>query len=63
MTERPAYAWHAMGTTWRLFHDGGLTADAANEVAAAVEVDEQRWSRFRESSELSHLNRCAGLGH
>src|SRR4051812_24278301 len=50
-----------MGTTWRLFHDGGLSADVANEVAAVVERDEQRWSRFRPTSELSHLNRCAGI--
>ena len=50
-----------MGTTWRLFHDGGLPAAVADEVAAAVERDEQRWSRFRPSSELSHLNRCAGI--
>jgi thiamine biosynthesis lipoprotein len=61
VTERPAFTWRAMGTTWRLFHDGGLTADVANEVAAAVERDEQRWSRFRPTSELSHLNRCAGI--
>jgi thiamine biosynthesis lipoprotein len=50
-----------MGTTWRLFHDGGLTGAVAQEVAAAVERDEQRWSRFRPTSELSHLNRCAGI--
>jgi thiamine biosynthesis lipoprotein len=61
MNERPAFVWRAMGTTWRLFHDGGLTAAVAEEVAAAVERDEQRWSRFRPTSELSHLNRCAGI--
>ncbi len=61
MTDRPAFAWQAMGTTWRLFHDGGLASSVADEVAAAVERDEQRWSRFRPSSELSHLNRCAGI--
>jgi thiamine biosynthesis lipoprotein len=50
-----------MGTTWRLYHDGGLPQAAAERVAAAVEDDEQRWSRFRPSSELSYLNRCAGI--
>ena len=61
MTERPAFAWRAMGTTWRIFHAGGLSAEAAGQVAATVEEDEQRWSRFRPTSELSHLNRCAGI--
>ena len=61
MNERPAFAWRAMGTTWRLFHDGGLTAAVAEQVAAAVELDEERWSRFRPTSELAHLNRCAGI--
>jgi thiamine biosynthesis lipoprotein len=61
VNERPAFAWRAMGTTWRIFHDGGLGADVAGAVAAAVEEDEQRWSRFRPSSEVSHLNRCAGI--
>jgi len=50
-----------MGTTWRLYHDGGLPQAVAERVASAVEDDEQRWSRFRPSSELSYLNRCAGI--
>ena len=50
-----------MGTTWRLFHDGGVSQAVADQVGAAVEQDEQRWSRFRPTSELSHLNRCAGI--
>jgi thiamine biosynthesis lipoprotein len=50
-----------MGTTWRLYHDGGLPQAVAERVAAAVEDDEQRWSRFRPTSELSYLNRCAGI--
>ena len=53
MTERPAFAWRAMGTTWRIFHAGGLVAEVAGQVAAAVEEDEQRWSRFRPTSEVS----------
>jgi len=61
VNERPAFAWRAMGTTWRIFHGGGLTAEVAGAVAATVEEDEQRWSRFRPSSEVSHLNRCAGI--
>jgi FAD:protein FMN transferase len=58
---QPAFAWQAMGTTWRIFHDGDLGADVAAAVAEAVEADEQRWSRFRDSSELAYLNRCAGM--
>jgi thiamine biosynthesis lipoprotein len=50
-----------MGTTWRLYHEGGLPQDVAEQVASAVEEDEQRWSRFRPSSELAYLNRCAGI--
>lgn len=61
MPERPFFAWRAMGTTWRIFHEGGLAPTAAEQVAAAVERDEQRWSRFRPTSEVSHLNRCAGM--
>jgi thiamine biosynthesis lipoprotein len=50
-----------MGTTWRLYHSGGMPQSVADALAALVEADEQRWSRFRESSELEHLNRCAGI--
>ena len=50
-----------MGTTWRIFHSGVLAQAQADQVAAFVEADEQRWSRFRETSELSKLNRCAGI--
>lgn len=50
-----------MGTTWRIYHSGVLEQATADQVAAQVESDEQRWSRFRESSELSHINRCAGI--
>ena len=57
----PAWEWQAMGTTWHLYHSGTLLQSVADAVAALVEADEQRWSRFRESSELEHLNRCAGI--
>ena len=50
-----------MGTTWRIFHTGSLPQAVADAMAALVEADEQRWSRFRESSELMKLNRCAGI--
>jgi thiamine biosynthesis lipoprotein len=50
-----------MGTTWRIYHSGVLEQAQADQVAAQVEEDEQRWSRFRESSELSRINRCAGI--
>ena len=39
---------------------GCVPQSVADAVAAQVEADEERWSRFRESSELEHLNRCAG---
>jgi thiamine biosynthesis lipoprotein len=57
---RPAWEFSATGTRWRLYHDGSLTAATAAELAAAVESDEARWSRFRPDSELSELNRTAG---
>jgi thiamine biosynthesis lipoprotein len=50
-----------MGTTWRIYHSGRLEQADADRVAAQVEEDEQRWSRFRDSSELSKINRCAGI--
>jgi thiamine biosynthesis lipoprotein len=50
-----------MGTTWHIFHSGSLPQPIADQMALLVEADEQRWSRFRESSELMKLNRCAGI--
>ena len=50
-----------MGTTWRIYHSGALPQEVADRMALLVEADEQRWSRFRESSELMKLNRCAGI--
>jgi thiamine biosynthesis lipoprotein len=50
-----------MGTTWRLYHSGSMPQSVADALAALVEADEERWSRFRETSELEHLNRCAGI--
>jgi thiamine biosynthesis lipoprotein len=59
--QRCAWTWPAMGTTWRIYHEGSVLAETAGAVAALVADDESRWSRFREHSELSHLNRCAGM--
>jgi thiamine biosynthesis lipoprotein len=59
--ERPAWEWKAMGTTWRLYHDGSMPQAVADEASRLVADDEERWSRFRETSELSRLNRCAGI--
>lgn len=56
-----AWEWRAMGTTWRIYHDGCVSAAASSEVAALVDADEQRWSRFRPNSELSRINAWAGL--
>lgn len=58
--ELVAWEWRAMGTTWRIYHAGTVDRATSAEVAALVERDEQRWSRFRPNSELQLLNRCAG---
>lgn len=55
-----AWEWRATGTTWRIHHGGGVNADLANRVAAAVHADEQRWSRFLPGSEVSRLTALAG---
>jgi thiamine biosynthesis lipoprotein len=55
-----AYEWRATGTQWRVYHGGGLRLGVVEAVAAGVSDDEARWSRFRDDSELSRLNRHAG---
>jgi FAD:protein FMN transferase len=55
-----AWEWRATGTTWRVHHGGGVTDALARAVAAAVERDEARWSRFRADSEVSRINVAAG---
>jgi thiamine biosynthesis lipoprotein len=55
-----AWEWQATGTTWRIHHGGGVPASLANAVAAAVEHDEARWSRFRRTSEVSRVNAAGG---
>jgi FAD:protein FMN transferase len=57
---RPAWEFQATGTRWRLYHSGGLGEREAASVAASVEADEARWSRFRPDSETSRLNAAAG---
>ncbi len=56
----PAWEWYAMGTTWRVFHSGGMDQADAGALVAQVAADEQRWSRFRADSELSHINEARG---
>jgi len=56
----PTWEWPATGTRWRLYHGGGVQAAVADRVATAVASDEARWSRFREDSELSYINRHPG---
>ncbi len=56
----PAWEFSATGTRWRLYHAGGLGEAQAKTIAAAVERDEARWSRFRADSEISRVNRAAG---
>lgn len=55
-----AWQWQAIGTTWRIHHDGCVDNGLAELAAAAVERDEARWSRFRPASEVSRLNDAAG---
>jgi thiamine biosynthesis lipoprotein len=55
-----AWEWRATGTTWRIYHTGGVTDPLAAAVAAAVESDEARWSRFRQDSEVSRINAAGG---
>jgi len=57
---RPAWRWPATGTTWQIHHLGGVSAAAARTIAATVERDEARWSRFRPSSTVARINQRAG---
>ncbi len=57
----PAWQWMATGTTWHIHHSGGVSAEAAQAVAAGVEFDEARWSRFRPQSTVARINRNAGI--
>lgn len=59
-TRRPGWRWPATGTTWHVHHSGGVSEAAARAVAAAVEEDEARWSRFRPDSDVSRISRAAG---
>ena len=59
-TRRPGWRWPATGTTWHVHHSGGVSEAAARAVAAAVEKDEARWSRFRPDSDVSRISRAAG---
>jgi FAD:protein FMN transferase len=55
-----AWEWRAMGTTWRIYHRGGIDGEVAGIVQGLVEGDEARWSRFRADSELSRINAAGG---
>lgn len=55
-----AWEWKATGTTWRIHHTGGVSEGVAAAVAAVVEHDEARWSRFRRESEVSRINAAGG---
>ncbi len=58
--DAPAWEFTATGTRWRIYHSGGADERVASTIALAVARDEARWSRFRDDSELSALNRGAG---
>lgn len=55
-----AWEFWATGTRWRIYHSGELDGWVAKSLAAAIELDEARWSRFRPESEISRLNRSTG---
>ena len=55
-------AFRAMGTDCELIVYGTGAEDFAAIGAQRVELLEQCWSRFRTSSELTHLNSLAGTG-
>jgi thiamine biosynthesis lipoprotein len=59
-TTTAAWQWQATGTTWRIHHTGGVSDALAAAVAAAVEHDEARWSRFRRESEVGRINAAGG---
>jgi FAD:protein FMN transferase len=59
-TTTAAWEWRATGTTWRIHHGGGVGAGLAQTLAAAVEHDEARWSRFRAGSEVARINAAGG---
>lgn len=54
------WEWRAMGSTWHIHHCGGVDQRLAGAVAALVEQDEARWSRFRPLSEVRRLTAMAG---
>src|SRR4051794_16172362 len=55
-----AWTWRAMGTTWRIYHRGGVDGELARDAAALVAADEERWTRFRPFGDVFHLNAGAG---
>ena len=57
---RTAWEWRATGTVWRVHHDGGVPAAAAERVRALVAADEARWSRFLPGSETRSITAAAG---
>jgi FAD:protein FMN transferase len=54
------WEWRATGTTWRIYHTGGVDSRIARLVAAQIERDEARWSRFRPLSDVSRINAASG---
>jgi thiamine biosynthesis lipoprotein len=56
----PCWEFAATGTRWRLYHSGTLPEHTASQLADMVRADDARWSRFRDDSEVTALNRCAG---
>lgn len=54
------YEFRAMNCDILMAAEGGKTAEGFEAVRAFIEAAEERFSRFRETSELTHLNRSAG---
>ena len=61
-TPPASLAFRAMGTDCELLVYGPGAAELAKAGAHRVELLEQCWSRFRATSELTHLNSLAGTG-
>jgi len=54
------YEFRAMNSTIILAAEGGMTVDGFAATEVYIQAAEQRFSRFRDDSELSQLNRSAG---
>lgn len=59
MTQRPSIRFEALGTHWYISSQN--IASLADKVANTLERIDQRWSRFRDDSEVSRLAKTPGV--